>query len=201
MIQQLYQIPIYIAHDTLPRKKLEQLEKDTIRLGDEISDYPDRFNPDIYKFSHKATDYYAHALPEFRDITNEVLTHVSVMLDEMGYSEEQIAKLTIINSWFGIYKTGDYLPMHTHRNSMLSCAFYIKSTTPTKLKFIHDIYRNTPFPTDINNQWSKNFTAFTCKPGQLTIFPSDAAHGCDKLIGEPDEIVKIMLSYNLGINK
>lgn len=197
MLQPLYKVPIWVQDDTLPQDKLDKLENACYKKCEPLPDYPDEYNPDIFKFS-RSNKVNVHTEPEFEEVSNLMITAARNMMLGMGYKQEQAEDLQIANSWFGIYRNGDNLPMHTHRNSFFSGAYYIKDVTDCKLRFIHDIYRNTPYPGDLYNEWGKNVTDFDCNPGRILIFPSDCIHGIDQMKSDrPDnEAIKVMLSYN-----
>ena len=197
MIHALYKVPIWIEDDTLSQDKLDTLEQACYDKCSPLPDYPDEYNPDIFKFS-RSNKVNVHTVPEFKEASDLMINAARNMMLGMGYTREQADKLKIANSWFGIYKNGDNLPMHTHRNSVFSGAYYIKDLTDCKLRFIHDIYRNTPYPDDLYNEWGKNVTDIDCNAGRLIVFPSDCIHGINQMKSNlPDnEVIKVMLSYN-----
>jgi len=196
-IQTLYKAPIWVQDNTLSQDELSRLEKVCIEKCESMPDYPDDYNPDIYKFS-RTSKLNPHLETEFKQVSNLMLDAAKGLMLGMGYSDKQSERLSIANSWYGIYKNGDNLPMHTHRNSFLSGAYYIKDVSDSKLRFMQDMYRNTPYPADVWNEWGCNVTEFDCVPGRILIFPSETVHGIDQLhSGLPDdEIIKVMLSYN-----
>jgi len=197
-IQTLYKVPIWIEDDLVSSTDLDYLENACESLAKNIPDYHHQYNPDTFKISRNSDiSLLDHA--EFEYITNLIKHRALLMMTDIGYSEDQRKKLKIDNAWFCMYRPGDSVQMHIHRPSFITAAFYIKNLTNCKLRFIHDMYKMSPYPKQVDNEWSKNSTDMECPAGRLLIFQSDCAHGTDqiqKLDYKNTDVVKIMLSYN-----
>ena len=201
MIHELYKRPIWIRDNVLSDEQLTHLEQICYEHAEGITDYSDKHNPDIYKFGHSAK-IYLNDDSRFDWMSNLLLSELRTYVQELGYNREFANKLYITNSWLGIYKEGDLIPQHVHRDSLWSLAFYIKNKTPTKLKFIHDMYNSAPYPEDYYLEWSKNTSSFDCTPNRVLIFSSYDCHGVDKIQrpeGVDDKDLKVMLSYNFQL--
>jgi len=198
MIKTLYKVPIWVTDNSLEESKLSDLEVACKKYAEQIPDYHHKYNPDTYKISRN-TQTNLQELPEFDEISSYILDNARSMMAEMGYSKNQTSKLKLDNAWFCMYRPGDSVQMHIHRPSFISAAFYIKNVTDCKLRFIHDMYKMSPYPADINNEWSRNSVDMDCPPNRLILFPSDCAHGTDQIKAgnlPTTAVAKIMLSYN-----
>ena len=201
MIHELYKRPIWIRDNVLSEEQLAHLEQICFEHADQLETYSDRYNPQIYRFG-RDINLNINEDPKFNWICDIVLDELKTYCTELGHSEDVIDNLYIYNSWIGMYKEGDYISQHTHRDMYWSAAFYIRNNTPTKLKFIHDMYITQPYPKDFKNEWLKNYTEYECTKNRCIIFNSYDCHGVEGLVrpeGIPeDEILKIMISFNFS---
>lgn len=197
-VHTLYKVPIWIEDNIVSLDVLNKLEEACKYLSTNIPDYHHKYNPNTYKLSRN-TKVHVKDRSEFAEINQMILEKAKLYMHDIGYSQNQSRRLLLDNAWFCMYRPGDCVQMHIHRPSFITAAFYIRNDTACKLRFIHDIYKMSYYPDDINNEWSKNSSDIDCLPGRLLIFNSDCAHGTDqieKMHYRSTDVVKVMLSYN-----
>lgn len=145
--------------------------------------------------SHKTNDQ-LHLDPVFQLLVDAIYEHAYKFLSSLGYSNEFIDTLDIINMWSNISYSGDFIFPHVHSDSMLSGAFYIKKYEGSKIKFFNDVTSMMPKPS-IFNELNYEYCDYDCDPGRLILFKSDFLHGTEKQpSGE-----KIVISFNIGKQK
>ena len=110
-----------------------------------------------------------------------------------GYSQKRINDSFIQSMWFNVSNRGDFLFPHMHYGSLISGAYYIKTTKENVILF-HDDHKNFYEDPEHMNEFSENVRAFECKTGRLIMFPSDMMHSTppQTLVGE-----KIVISFNV----
>ena len=140
--------------------------------------------------SHKTYDQ-LHTLPQFQLLCNTIIDRARIYAKELGYVE-RYSKLQFDNMWFNISNEGDYLFPHTHSDSVISGAFYIKAPNTAKIKIFSDCKKMITPPEDTSNPLSFEYASYDCIPGRLLLFKSDTLHGTEKQpVGE-----KIVVSFN-----
>tara|TARA_Y100000592_G_C5460946_1_gene313933 strand:+ start:192 stop:779 length:588 start_codon:yes stop_codon:yes gene_type:complete len=130
-----------------------------------------------------------HTKKEFINLFDIIILHSKKFLTLLGY--DYLDNIKILNSWFNISKQDDYLQKHIHNGSLLSGAFYIKSTINDVINF-YDQVDVTQVP-DRSNSISYSEYRLECKPGRLLLFKSSLEHGTPRQkSGE-----KIVVSFNI----
>ena len=133
-----------------------------------------------------------HKKPEFIHFAKEIKKRITKFLVIYGYEPAMTRDIEISNMWFNISSQGDFLFPHTHPGSLLSGAFYVKSTTENKILF-YEHYKNTYIEPLKITDLSATTKDFDCVPGRLLLFHSELEHGTP-LQKDPGE--KIVISFN-----
>lgn len=136
-----------------------------------------------------------HKRPEFSPLAKEIKKRITKFLVLYGYDPLMTRDVEISNMWFNISNEGDFLFPHTHPGSLLSGAYYVKSTTENKILF-YEHHKNTYMePYKITNL-SETTKDIDCVPGRLLLFHSEMEHGTplQKCPGE-----KIVISFNTRV--
>lgn len=142
--------------------------------------------------SHKTNDQ-LYLDPTFKPLVDVINENACNFLSTLGYSNEFIDTLDIINMWANISHTGDFIFPHIHSDSIISGAFYIKKYEGSKIKFFNDVTSMFPKPSTFN-ELNFEYCDYDCNPGRMILFKSDFLHGTEKQSnGE-----KIVISFNIG---
>lgn len=136
-----------------------------------------------------------HKLNEMSGLVKSVWKYSTEYLKEIGYSDETITKLSILNMWANISSTGDYLFPHIHSGSLLSGVFYVEGSSEDKLKFFND-WTDTTLSPDVYNEYNYKYCEYPCTPGNMILFKSNFLHGTESQKAKR----KIAVSFNIGIN-
>lgn len=145
--------------------------------------------------SHKTFDQLQN-LDEFKPLVDEINKLASQYLTELGYTQEFQKNIYIANMWCNISYAGDFIFPHVHGNSVISGAFYVKSTENNKIRFFNNLQNMMPKAQEYNIL-NYEYCDYDCTPGRILLFSSDFLHGTEKqLDGE-----KIVLSFNLDLKK
>lgn len=140
--------------------------------------------------SHKTFDQ-LHTLEEFHLLSETILNRAKIYAKALGYTH-RCNNLKIDNMWFNISTENDYLFPHTHSDSVISGAFYVKAPNTAKIKIFSDCKKMITPPEDTSNPLSFEYASYDCIPGRLLLFKSDTLHGTEKQpVGE-----KIVISFN-----
>lgn len=145
--------------------------------------------------THKTFDQ-LHTLEEFSNLSEMILNRAKLFAKELGYTN-RFDMLHIDNMWSNISYEGDYLFPHTHSDSVISGAFYVKSPSNSKIKFFSNHSQMITPPDQMNSPLSYEYASYDCQPGRLLLFKSDTKHGTEKQpAGE-----KIVISFNLSFRR
>lgn len=130
--------------------------------------------------------------PDLALMVDAINDHVVHFMRQLGYCDQQISKMRMLNMWTNISYENDYVFPHHHSGSIISGAFYVKAPLGAKIKFF-----NTPDmamrPTN-SNELNYEYSYYDCIPGRLLLFKSDFVHGTERQpAGE-----KIVVSFNIG---
>ena len=147
---------------------------------------------DSYADDVKHIENSLHKNPIFINLFDDIKNHAKQFLSHLGYKFLDNIKIT--NSWFNIYNKGDFVHKHIHQGSVLSGAYYLKSSEKDLITFYakDDPILAPDNPTNL----SLDSCNYVCEQGRLLLFKSSTAHSTNKQ--ELDE--KIVLSFNMGFN-
>ncbi len=162
---------------------IKNLSKDTVR------------NSVLNVDSSHRTIKTIHNRPEFYPLCKQLKVRINKFLVLYGYHALMTRDVEISNMWFNISNQGDFLFPHTHPGSLLSGAFYVKSTTENKILF-YEHYKNTYMEPDKITELSETTKDFDCIPGRLLLFHSELEHATP-LQRDPGE--KIVISFNTRV--
>ena len=102
--------------------------------------------------------------------------------------------------WSIINKKGDFNTIHTHANSYLSAAYYVKAPKDCG-KFIIEnplsISRHSFPALERPTEFNLNVATVEIEEGDLLLFPAYLPHGVEENRSEEDRIV---ISFNININ-
>lgn len=134
-----------------------------------------------------------HTIKIFSKLVKEIEKNSRMFLNYMGYSENYVNHCGVVDMWYNISNSGDFLFPHTHPGSILAGVYYVKATENNKIIF-YDNHNNYEPPENITNL-SMTTCEYTCVPGRLLLFRSDFVHATPK----QDEIgEKIAISFNIN---
>jgi len=135
-----------------------------------------------------------HKLKEFTNLKTHILNRASEFAYELGYTD-QSDNIQIKNMWANVSQKGDYLFPHTHSDSVISGAYYVKGHKDLKIKFLTPQNRMIKSP-DKFSELSYEFCDYECYTGRLLLFKSNTNHATEKQL--VDE--KIVVSFNLDFS-
>ena len=128
----------------------------------------------------------------FKEFADNVKAHSLEYLKELGLDYLSNV-LHYSKMWFNISHKGEFNSPHSHGNSVISGAYYIKAPADSKIIFFKDFGEMMPSsrPT---TELGKKVEKLDCTPGRLILFKSDFIHGN----GVQSDGEKIVVSFNLG---
>lgn len=141
--------------------------------------------------STHSTSNQLHTMPEFQSLVEEIYNHVYDYLKNMGYSDDFISRVKIAEMWANRSFANENLQTHVHPNCLLSGAYYVESSTESKLVF-SDLSNMMPEP-ETFTETSMNVRWYEAKPGRMIIFKSDMPHGTNQQTFDN----RIVISFNL----
>ena len=126
---------------------------------------------------------------EFAPLWDTIIDHSKWFLGYMGYLN---VKLQMTDAWANISYKDDYLFPHRHSGSLLSGAFYLKSSPTDRIMFLDSdpTLMRPSHPTELT--WDK--VTYDCYPGRLMLFKSDTLHGVTRQESNEE---KIVISFNI----
>ena len=97
-------------------------------------------------------------------------------------------------SWFNIYKKGDYQEVHVHPNSILSVVYFLKSSEKSSSLIMHPPFQDQRDIRKVDGSVSPGMTIeYNPVPGRLIVFRSYMPHCVGK---HQDDEDRITLAYN-----
>ena len=132
---------------------------------------------------------------QFQPLVKEIQNSAFIFLEKLGYSEQSISVMKLKQLWANSSTKGNYLFPHIHSNSILSGAFYVKSSDTDYIQFYNDITDATLVP-DTPTEINQRSVDYQCVPGRLLLFKSNMLHGTTI---KKDMNEKIVMSFNIGL--
>lgn len=125
---------------------------------------------------------------------NYFLEKINNIINEYA-TDYGVKRLKLANSWINIQNKNSTLSMHSHPDSIISGALYLKvDKNSSKIYF----YNPNPYLNMVNISKQTEFTCenyfFTPKTGDLLLFPSWLKHGSNNEKNNSKE--RIVLSFN-----
>jgi len=123
-----------------------------------------------------------------------------IMTEHMGWRINK-DKITILDMWSVVNKKNTFNVQHSHPNSLLSAAYYVKAKENCgKIKFYDPLdQRLIKAPRkSVQNDLNIEAVTFTPQEGDLLIFPSYFHHSVEENLSGEDRIV---ISFNVEIQK
>jgi uncharacterized protein (TIGR02466 family) len=155
----------------------EQIENSKIKYTSELAVKSNHGNSNLLE------------IDELKPLWEAIADHSQWFVGYMGYLNFE---LQLVNAWANISTKGDYLFPHTHPGSLISGAFYLKSSPADNILFM-DQESSLMRPSHPHEMtWNK--VTYQCQPGRLLLFKSDTLHGVTR---QQDEEEKIVISFNL----
>jgi uncharacterized protein (TIGR02466 family) len=191
-IEELFPAPLMIV-DSICVDNLNQFEfiiKDIMKEKKTVSTEFQNVKSTHQTFSN------LYDIVQFAPLVQEIQQHAYIFLETLGFSEQEIAQLRMNKMWANLVESGDYLFPHIHSHSIVSGAYYVKSSELDKIQFYNDI-GDTSYVPAIESKYSKRWTDVDCKPGRLLLFKSNLPHGNTKKL---DNQEKIVISFNISFN-
>jgi uncharacterized protein (TIGR02466 family) len=111
----------------------------------------------------------------FKALAKEIKKHCLDYLNELGL-EHISPDLNFMSMWFNISHKGDFNIPHVHGNSIISGAYYVKSSKEHQITFFKNISNMMP-PSAPDKELGKMIELVDCLPGRLVLFKSDLMHG------------------------
>jgi uncharacterized protein (TIGR02466 family) len=136
----------------------------------------------------------------FKNLINEIYSNCVYFCKQLGFSDKQISKYTIINIWANLINEFDYHSFHTHANAgsaLISGVFYVEAPTNATLSFknLYDNYYTPEYP-DLTNELNTNQIRYSCIPGTMLLFRSNVLHGYSQHLSKTN---KISIAFNFGL--
>tara|TARA_R100001509_G_scaffold22053_1_gene11542 strand:+ start:110 stop:706 length:597 start_codon:yes stop_codon:yes gene_type:complete len=133
----------------------------------------------------------------FKGINDFVLEKVTEYANEIGLKDDCL-NYRPYDSWFTIYRKGDYQEYHTHGSSVISAIYFVKANDKSA-----KVYFKSPIADHIvpeykersADTWERIF--YDPKPGRLVVFRSYLEH-CVEM--QKDKESRISLAYNFKKN-
>ena len=128
----------------------------------------------------------------FKELAKQIKKYCLDYLNELGMNY-MIPDLNYTKMWFNISHKGEFNIPHVHGNSIISGAYYVKSSKEHQITFFKNISNMMP-PSETGTELGKIVEQIDCIPGRLVLFKSDLMHGN----GAQKDGEKIVISFNLG---
>ena len=119
-----------------------------------------------------------------------------IMTEHMGWRINK-DKITILDMWSVVNKKNTFNVQHSHPNSLLSAAYYVKAKKNSgNIKFFDPKEMKTMYHPPIKkfNEISAEIIKIEPEEGKLLLFPSYLNHAVEENLSDEDRIV---ISFNL----
>lgn len=119
-----------------------------------------------------------------------------IMTEYMGWRINK-DKITILDMWSVVNKKNTFNVQHSHPNSLLSAAYYVKAKKNSgNIKFFDPKEMKTMYHPPIQkfNEISAEIIKIEPEEGKLLLFPSYLNHAVEENLSDEDRIV---ISFNL----
>ena len=119
-----------------------------------------------------------------------------IMTDHMGWQIKK-ERITITDMWSIVNSKNTFNVQHTHPNSLLSAAYYVKAKKNSgQIKFYDPKEMKVMYhpPIKTYNEISAEVIKIEPEEGKLLLFPSYLYHAVDENLSDDDRIV---ISFNL----
>ena len=119
-----------------------------------------------------------------------------IMTEHMGWRINK-DKITILDMWSIVNKKNTFNVQHSHPNSLLSAAYYVKAKKNSgNIKFFDPKEMKTMYHPPIQkfNEISAEIIKIEPEEGKLLLFPSYLNHAVEENLSDEDRIV---ISFNL----
>ena len=119
-----------------------------------------------------------------------------IMTEHMGWRINK-EKITILDMWSVVNKKNTFNVQHSHPNSLLSAAYYVKAKKNSgNIKFFDPKEMKTMYHPPIQkfNEISAEIIKIEPEEGKLLLFPSYLNHAVEENLSDEDRIV---ISFNL----
>tara|TARA_Y100000385_G_C12765113_1_gene496794 strand:- start:51 stop:653 length:603 start_codon:yes stop_codon:yes gene_type:complete len=134
---------------------------------------------------------------KFSDINDFVVKRVKNYC-ELLHIKKDFLDYKPIDSWFNIYKKGDYQEYHYHGNSVLSVVYFLKvGKNPAKIYFKNPYIDMMSVKYDSYTSDTFETINYKPQPGLILIFRSHLEHSVKKQINDED---RISIAYNFRSN-
>ena len=145
----------------------------------------------ISKETYNTSDgkFVPHKDKKFKKLNDWIMKQIDTYIEETKI----VFKPKRIESWFNIYKKGDFQEMHLHHNSILSAVYFLKpndKSSPLTFRPPFEDQRNVSKTEGISTNTTIRYDAV---PGRLVVFRSYVPHCVGKLEDDED---RITLAYN-----
>jgi len=178
--QDLFGVPIYLAHVDLQSQLLEDLK------SEEWHRFP-------ASNGWGTTDKHLLDNPKHKDLRNIVDEHASNYVYRTLQVNHAVHQLDMLNTWGVKHNTGDWAQKHDHVNSMISGIIYLSSEHDSGKLILHkQLQWNNIFPRTTFIEFT-GFSASTAeewnyqpRTGDIVIFPSHVEHSVTKNLNAND---------------
>jgi len=134
---------------------------------------------------------------KFKGINEFILEKITEYNNEIGLLNDCVNQ-TPRDSWFNIYRKGDFQEYHAHGNSIISAIYFIKADDKSA-----KLYFKSPFQDQLAPEykgrnadtWERIF--YNAVPGRLLVFRSYLEH-CVEM--QKDKELRITSAYNFARN-
>jgi uncharacterized protein (TIGR02466 family) len=143
---------------------------------------------DTYNTSDKM--YEPQSDPKFKELNDWIQKAIALYIEETKID----FKPNKYESWFNIYKKGDYQEVHVHPNCTLSAVYFLKANDYCGPLIMHPPFQDHRDIKKVDKSNSTNSTiGYASVPGRLVVFRSYLPHCVGK---HQDDEDRITLAYN-----
>ena len=190
MFEDLFATPIYyvMLSDDDVRSQIDKI------IGDVKFDLKEEWSQTHHLSTDFAPDSSCNALDEFNliELKKSIHHHLLHYLGLLNYPTTNLKYET--ESWFSLFKKGNYAHIHSHGNADVSGVYYYKTNQKDG-----DIFFEPPLPQLKQSKIFYNHSAswsHTPKENKLIIFPGWLSHGVRTNTTDFD---RISISFNIKL--
>jgi len=133
--------------------------------------------------------FQVHKNKKFKKLHEWILEAVKKYINQVKLK----FKINETESWFNIYKKGDYQEIHHHHNTVISAVYFLKSNEKSSPLIFKPTFLDQLDLKKINSHCYNSNVRYKAIPGRLVVFRSFVPHCVAKHNDNQD---RITLAYN-----
>jgi len=134
--------------------------------------------------------YTVHDKSKFKNLNNWILEKVNDYIIET----KMVYSVRSIDSWFNIYKKGDYQEVHDHIGNIISCVYFLKSDKDSSQLVFSSNFKDYQGIVISDKNGFNNNVSYPAIQGNLIVFRSFVPHCVQQHKSDND---RITIAYNL----